>query len=195
MSGADAGLVLAGGRARRMGGVDKALVDFDGEPLGARVCRRFRPQVSALAVAGAMRPGFPAEVAWLDDGAFAGLGPLAGILAGLRWAAGRGAMNLATVPVDVPFLPPDLAERLATTDRLAFAAVAGRTHWAIGRWPVDLADALQAHLAGARDRSVRGFADVCGFGEVAFGPGDPFFNVNTPEDLDEARRRSGAAVR
>lgn len=197
MTGVDAGLVLAGGLSRRMGGVDKAAIDFGGEPLGARVCRRLGSQVAALAVAGGPRAGYPTDVAWLDDGVFAGMGPLAGVLAGLRWAAQRGADHLTTSPVDVPFLPFDLVVRLAEPGGLVFAA-AGRTHWTAGRWPVALADALEEHMRGGDDRSVHAFANRIGFRVAVFDPGvsDPFFNVNSPDDLAEARSRAeGAAER
>jgi len=119
-------------------------------------------------------------------------GPLAGILAGMRWAAAQGATDVVSVAADTPFLPTDLVARLdaARTEAavpLACAASGGWTHPVIGLWPVDLADALEADLrAGMRkiDRWTEKFGVVSA--EFPTEPFDPFFNVNRPEDLAEA---------
>ena len=196
VSGETAGLVLAGGRSRRMGGRDKALVELDGETLVARCVRRLAPQVAAVGVSVREEtsvPGLAAEL--VPDGEAGGEGPLAGILAGLRWARARDCRRLASLPVDTPFAPADLVAQLAavaTADRIAVAASLGREHRTVALWPVAVETALTAYLRGGSDRSVRGFLAAAGFVavDVAAGPDgtDPFFNVNTPDDLALARR-------
>lgn len=189
-----AGLILAGGEGRRLGGVDKALVLLDGRSLLSHVAERFEPQVAALALSA---NGDPARFAghsagWpvLPDADGARLGPMAGLLAGLEWAATQGASHLATVSVDVPFLPGDLVARLmlgsAAPDGCAVAESDGRRHPTCGLWPVDRHAALASALKSGERRLGNWAADqgaVC----VGFtGTPDPFFNINTPEDLAQA---------
>jgi molybdopterin-guanine dinucleotide biosynthesis protein A len=129
------------------------------------------------------------------------VGPLAGVLAGLRWAAAMspGVTHVASVSSDAPFLPADLVARLAAAietrpGAIALAQSEGGLHPVIGLWPVALADDLERQL---RDgvRKVLRFTDSHGtvpvdfpLADVAGRAVDPFFNANTPEELDEARR-------
>lgn len=124
----------------------------------------------------------------LDDGAFVGQGPLAGVLAGLDHAAARGATTLLTVPGDTPFIPPGLAANLAPAPSCAESA--GRAHWLVALWPVARRHALREWLAAGRPRRVEAFAAAIGMRRVAF-PGDDglFLNINTPADLEAARAR------
>ena len=186
-------LVLAGGGARRLGGGDKPLRALGGKTLLAHVLARLGTagdMAIALSANGdpARFAGFGLPV--LDDGAFAGQGPLAGVLAGLDWAAGRGAGALLTVPGDTPFIPRDLAARLAPAP--ACAASGGRVHHLVALWPVAARAALRSRLAADGPRKVAVFAATVGLRVVAFAdedqPCDPFLNVNTPEDLARARR-------
>ncbi len=174
------GVVLAGGRASRMGGQDKAGVTVAGRSLLDWACLRLGPQVGALAVnlrAGSEAPGRTV----LRDPVPGQPGPLAGVLAAMDWAASRGAARVATLPVDVPCPPPDMVARLAAVGPLAHAAtLGGGAHPACAVWPVALAPALRAALA-AGQRRVRDFAVAQGSVEVPFT--DTFFNVNTPADL------------
>ncbi len=123
----------------------------------------------------------------LDDGPFVGEGPLAGVLAGLDWAAGLGAAALLTVPGDSPFLPSDLDHRLAPPP--SCAASAGRPHHLTALWPVTCRDALRRWLAVPGPRHVGRFAASIGMRAAEFPmlSCDPFFNVNTPDDLATAR--------
>lgn len=193
------GVILAGGRSRRMGGGDKFLLPLAGRPLIAHVAERLRPQVGATIVSA---NGDPARLAFLgldivpdDDGGDGG--PLGGILAGLREAARRGFRAILAVPADTPLLPADLAARLSgegTHAAIRIARSGGRNHPAIGLWPADLAGPLASHLAVAEDRSIIAFARGRGVATVEFatdGARDPFFNVNTPENLAEAGRLIG----
>jgi len=129
------------------------------------------------------------------------VGPLAGVLAGMRWAGAHvpTASHVLSVSSDAPFLPTDLAERLVEAaargeGRIAMAASGGELHPVIGLWPVELADDLEAALRAGL-RKVLAWTDRHGTVPVPFpmlsagcGMIDPFFNANTPEELDEARR-------
>ncbi len=131
------GLVLAGGQGRRMGGADKALLPFADGTLLDQAVARLGPQVDRLAVSA---NGDPARLSRFglpvlpDD---TPLGPLSGLLVGLRWAAAEGATHLVTVPVDAPFLPGDLVPRLllAGDGGPAVAQAGGRLHPVCGLWP------------------------------------------------------------
>jgi len=196
-------VVLAGGRATRMGGGDKALRPFAGATLLDAVLGRIAPQVRAVAISA---NGDPARfAAWglpvLPDPVPDRRGPLAGVLAGLHWAASahRDVRFLLSVPTDTPFLPPDLVAGLsaAGTAGVAVAESGGRLHPVVALWPVTLADALAATLDGGERRVWAGIAAL-GMTAVPFpdGADDPFRNVNTPDDLAAAehalRRRTGA---
>ncbi len=175
-----------------MGGVDKALVRLQGQSLLSRVAARFEPQVEALALSANGDPGRFAE--WsgpvLADAGRARLGPMAGLLAGLEWAAARGASHLATASVDTPFLPGDLVVRLmagcASPEDCAIAESHGKSHPTCGLWPVTKHSALAAVLA-AGERRLGRWASAQGAARIGFaGEPDPFFNINTPADLAEA---------
>lgn len=193
------GVILAGGQGRRMGGADKALLPLAGVPLLSHVIDRLEPQVERLALsangdAGRFaRFGLPV----LPDEAAAG--PLAGLLAALRWAAPLGATAVLTAPVDGPFLPGDLCPRLclaveSAPEGLALAAAGGRVHPTYGLWPVALATPLAAFLASGAKPKVMDFARAHGAVEAAFPDALAFENLNAPDDLTraEALIRGGA---
>ncbi|WP_369808723.1 molybdenum cofactor guanylyltransferase MobA [Pararhodobacter sp. CCB-MM2] len=186
-----AGLILAGGRATRMGGGDKPLLPLRGRPLIAQVIERIAPQVGPLAISANGDParyssfGLPVLADALPDFP----GPLAGVLAGMDWAAGLGVERLLCVAGDTPFLPVDLVARLGAHP-FAMAESLGRRHPTVALWPVSLRDELRAALEGGEHR-VGKFAMDHGSVSVAFdAPEDPFFNINTPEDLAEAEARA-----
>lgn len=192
-----AGVILAGGRSRRLGGGDKCLLDLGGRPILGHVVDRFRPQVAALALNAngdaARFATFGLQVVPDDLPNFPG--PLAGILAGLDWAAQAGFSALATVPADTPFLPRDLVARLdaARQERgadLACAASRGMRHPVCGLWTVELRRALRRALVEEDLREVGAWAARHGpaLAEYPAEPFDPFFNINTPEDLAAAER-------
>lgn len=190
------GVILAGGRATRMGGGDKPLRLVAGRPLLARVAERLSPQVAALAL---NANGDPARFAAfglpvIADEAADFPGPLAGILAGLDWAAARGARHVLTAAGDTPFFPADLGARLAAAlsanAPVAIAAAADRSpHPTFGLWPVALREDLRAALAAGL-RKVSLWAERHGAAFVPFAdkPFDPFFNVNAPDDIAAAER-------
>ncbi len=180
-------VVLAGGRARRMGGADKALLPLAGRPLIAHVLARLAPQVGAIAISA---NGDPARFAAfgmpvLADAPGEHEGPLAGLLAGARWAAAaHPSALLLSAPCDVPFLPADLVARLAAAALPACAESAGRLHPLVALWrPGDLI--ARAPLSGA----VRALLAALGGTSVAWeGAADPFVNVNDPAALAAAER-------
>lgn len=204
MTGSIAGLVLAGGGSRRMGGSDKFLLQLAGQSLLGRAISRLEPQVLNLAISANCDPALLA--AWpypvLPDPPPAGRGPLAGILAGLDWCAGQ-ASHLVTIASDTPFYPEDLVDRLVTaaggeTETIVLAASGGRTHPVFGLWPVSMRTDLRDWLARGASLKVAEFTFtqpcmICPF--PAAPDGDPFFNVNTPDDMAEAIRRASDTVR
>jgi molybdopterin-guanine dinucleotide biosynthesis protein A len=197
-----AGVVLAGGLSRRMGGGDKGLLGLGSGTMLDAVLARLAPQVASVVLNANGDPTRFAELGLpvVPDPIEGFVGPLAGVLAGMRWAAGRPPItHVLSVSSDAPFLPADLAERLAerlppTSHGIAIARSGGELHPVIGLWPVALADDLEAAL---RDgvRKVLAWTDRHGTLPVDFpmlttpaGVVDPFFNANTPAELDEARR-------
>jgi molybdenum cofactor guanylyltransferase len=194
-----AGIVLAGGLSRRMGGGDKSLRLLAGRPILAHIVERAAPQVVALALnanGDAVRFaafGLPVVADSVPDFA----GPLAGVLAGLDWAAARvpGATHVASFAGDAPFLPRDLVARLAAAlgdgrHALACAASGGRAHPVFGLWPVALRDALRRAVTEEGMRKVDVWTARYALVTVDFAtaPIDPFFNANRPDDLAEAER-------
>jgi molybdopterin-guanine dinucleotide biosynthesis protein A len=192
---APVGCILAGGQAQRMGGGDKALLKLGSETMLAHIIGRLAPQVAALVVNANGNPerfsAFGLPVIADSIGGFAG--PLAGILAGLEWAAARNAERIASVAADIPFLPADLIARLGAACRgndIACAASGGRRHPVIGLWPTRLAPELREALAVENVRKVENWTARyrVGIAEWTNDPYDPFFNVNRPQDLIEADR-------
>jgi molybdopterin-guanine dinucleotide biosynthesis protein A len=190
------GVILAGGRATRMGGGDKSLRDLGGERILARVIDRLSPQVAGLAINANGDPARFAEFGLpvIPDSVVGFAGPLAGVLAGLDWASGEGAETIVTAAADTPFFPADLVPRLQLAAEgmdhpLALAASPEGRHPTFGLWPVMLREDLRAALLGGLRKVVQ-WTDRHG-GRIAEFPGgdpDPFFNVNTPEDLALAAR-------
>ncbi len=189
------GVILAGGQATRMGGGDKALLDLGGRPLLAHVIERLAPHVGGLALSANGDPerfrqfGVPV----LADSVAGFVGPLAGVLAGLDWAAKAGADHIVTAAADTPFLPPDLVDRLARTaieahEPIALAASSDGLHPTCGFWPVSLRDDLRLALeAGTRKVAAWAMGQGAARAEFAGIAPDPFFNINTPDDLVKAR--------
>ncbi len=192
-----AAVILAGGLARRMGGGDKSRLLVGGRSILARTVDCLRPQVDRIAINANGDPARFAdfELPVLPDTLPGNPGPLAGVLAGLDWAAAEGQAWLVSVSGDCPFLPGDLVARLhgaRGTGRMAVAASAGRTHPVIALWPVDCRDELREFLS-AGERKVGAFTARLrgGVAEWPVTQIDPFFNVNSPEDLATAERRAG----
>lgn len=201
------GLILAGGQGRRMAGPDaaadalpKPLVSLSGQPLIAHVITRVAPQVAGLAINSNDAPelfapfGLPLIPDTLPDRP----GPLAGVLAGLEWLERESpGTPLLTVAADTPFLPHDLVSRLihryAQAARVVCASSGGHKHHVIALWPQASRVPLAAALATGQRKVGLLLATLGAVTENwDTATGDPFFNVNTPEDLAAASSRSPA---
>jgi molybdopterin-guanine dinucleotide biosynthesis protein A len=191
------GVILAGGLASRMGGGDKGRLNIGGQSLLTRVMDRLGPQVAGLAL---NANGDASRFADLDlpviaDSIEGYAGPLAGVLAGLDWAAEQGAETIVTAAADTPFFPCDLVPQLLLRGEgmahpLVLAATPdakrGRArHPTFGLWPVALREDLRTALQGGL-RKVVLWTDQHGGREALFPDERAFFNVNTPEDLAAA---------
>lgn len=191
-------IILAGGVASRMGGGDKAMRELAGRSLMARVVDRLGSQADQIALNANGDParfasiGLPVIADSMDNRP----GPLAGVLAGMDWAADRGADHVLTVAADTPFFPLDLAARLtnAISDDAPIALAATpdpkrglARHPTFGLWPTDLRHDLRTALADGVRKVVQ-WANPHGVRLVEFpvAPFDPFFNVNTPDDMAKA---------
>lgn len=191
------GVILAGGQATRMGGGDKGLLLLGEQSLLARVQARLAPQVDTLALNANGDPvrfaglGLPVIRDSIDDFA----GPLAGVLAGLDWAAEQGADTIVTAAADTPFFPCDLVPQLLlAAEGMAHPLVLAATpdtdrgrarHPTFGLWPVALREELRAALDGGVRKVVQ-WTQQHGGREAMFPDEDAFFNVNTPQDLARA---------
>lgn len=191
------GAILAGGLARRLGGGDKPLREVGGQTVLARLIERLRPFVTRLIINANDDParfadhGLPVVPDTVPDHP----GPLAGILAALEWTAASepSVAWVVTVPGDAPFLPKDLVPRLHEAclregAQLACSGSLGRTHPVVALWPVSVRDELRQALTERGIRRIDRFTEPYKRAVVEWSatPVDPFFNVNTPEDLAEA---------
>jgi len=197
-------VILAGGLSSRMGGGDKCLLSLGKHTLLQQVIDRLRPQVGAMVLnanGDASRfasYGLPV----VADGIEGYAGPLAGVLAGMDWAAQQGAEHIVSVAADTPFFPLDLAAQLQAGRGSAAVALAasldpkrGQVRQpTFGLWPVALRDDLRRELQNGL-RKVVIWTEKHGGSEVLFDHDqgqEPFFNVNTPEDLARARDMAAA---
>lgn len=198
-------VLLAGGLGRRLGGRDKALVEIAGRPMLAHILDRLGGRCRALVL---NANGDPARFASFglpvaEDVVPGTLGPLAGVLTGLDWAARHhpAATHVLSVPADAPLLPDDLPARLAVAvgegAEIACASSGGRRHPVIALWPVALRDALRRALVDEGTRKAGAWAARYGLIAVDWPvePYDPFFNVNRPEDVAEAGRLLTQVIR
>ena len=191
------GLVLAGGLARRMGGGDKARIAIGGASILQRALACLTPQCSRIIINANGDParfadtGLPVIADSVPDFA----GPLAGILAGLDWAAQNvpAAEWLVSVPGDCPFLPKDLVTRLyearvTSNVPLACARSGEWRHPVVGLWPVKLREDLRHALTSEGLHRIELWTARYGIAiaEWPTAPFDPFFNVNTPKDVAQA---------
>ncbi len=200
-----AGVLLAGGLSRRMGGGDKNLRTLGGRTILERIVATARPQVGALVLNANGDParfaafGLPVAADVVEGYA----GPLAGVLTGLEWVRANApeAVWLASFATDAPFIPGDLVDRLvraveAEGADLACARSGGQDHPVFGLWPLRLADDLRRAMVEDGVRKVDAWTGRYRLAVAEFGvePVDPFFNTNRPEDLEEAERLLAAGA-
>lgn len=199
------GVILAGGQGRRMGFVDKPLIEIGGE-IGVNgavldhISDRLKPQVTRMIInANAAQDVYRRycdDV--VADSVNGFLGPLAGILTALDWAAmNTGFSHIMTLPGDAPFIPRDLVAKMVTaynempddSERLVRATSNGRTHPVIGLWPVSIRAGLRDNLINKDIRKIDRFTEAYQIKDVDFeGVPDPFFNINTDDDVANASR-------
>jgi len=196
-----AGVILAGGLSRRMGGGDKFLKVVNGQSILTHVIKRVAPQVSLLALnlngdpSRLNNEGLPI----IPDTLPGQLGPLAGILAGMEWAANLSPPMdfILTVPSDTPFLPADLSLRLFTSlgsqNSAAIAASNEKIHAVVSLWRVSLGKSLRHAMATEGIRKVKDWVEQCHPAIVSFPVTgrDPFFNINTLADFCSAQQQIG----
>ena len=187
------GVILAGGEGRRLGRGPKALVAFQGRRLIDRSIAALNGQVHRLAIglrqhqAWAADFGLPLVYDPLHD-----VGPLAGVLAALDWAQAAGAESVVTVPTDCPFIPLNLVARLRAGRRsdsdIVVAESAGQRHHLVALWPVVVRAKLDRELRQSKVLAVHKFQSACETQSVSWPVDriDPFFNINTPEELTKA---------
>ena len=191
-----AGIILAGGKGSRMDGANKALLMLGKKPFVRHVSDRLAPQVSILGVnANRDLEQFLAgefHLAVVPDGIGGHLGPLDGILGAMIFAKDHNCTHALTVSVDTPFIPLDLVERLSkkASEGPAIASSSGRVHGTCGLWPIALIAGLNTFILAGNSLKIMDYLQATGFTEVAFEGNnpDPFFNINTPDDLVVATR-------
>ena len=171
-----------------MGGGDKPLLPLGGKPLIEHVLQRLAGQAETIAISANGDPsrygrfGLPVLA---DE--VTGRGPLGGVLRGLAWAESIGAAALLTVPGDTPFIPADLAARLAAAP--AWVQNNAAIHPLVALWPAACCKLLAQWLAVQESGRVRAFGELIGMRPVWFADTpDPFRNINTQADLDAAVR-------
>ena len=196
------GVVLAGGQGRRMGFVNKPLVKIGGKTVLSHILARMSPQldeiiINANAAHDAYRD-YELEIVADELGGF--LGPLSGVLTAMDWVAMNkaGVSHILTFPGDAPFIPHDLAKRLvgAVNDAgegdqpcLARAVSGGRANPVVGLWPIAIRSELRDSLVNKDIRKIDRFTADYLMQDVQFdGVPDPFFNINTEDDVKIADR-------
>ncbi len=193
------GVILAGGLSRRMDGREKSLIELEGRPLAVHVAERLSPQVDQLVI---NANGDPARFRNLGlpviaDTIPGNRGPLAGIAAAIGWARVNhpGASHVLSMPADTPFFPENLRARLeaalSSAQAIAIARSHGRLHGACGLWPVAAENRILGALAEGRNK-VMDLVEAGDWVAVDFAAEentgiDPFFNINTPADLQHAQ--------
>lgn len=190
------GVILAGGQSSRMGGGDKCLLELGGMSILEHVAERLSPQVAEMALNanGKAERFAPFGLSVVPDSVDGFAGPLAGVLAGLDWAAENGGQSIVTAAADTPFFPADLVPNLLLAGEgmeapLVLATSDNGRHPTFGLWPVSLRHDLRAALE-VGIRKVVQWTDSHN-GRTAHFHGmdpDPFFNINTPEDLAQAKQ-------
>lgn len=193
------GAIIAGGQSSRMAGREKAFFELHGKPILAHVIERFGLQVDQLVI---NANGDAARFSEFGLGVIPDVltsltTPLAGLHASLQYAQKAKAGVLVSVPSDTPFLPIDLVARLlekTVTSGAAIASSGGQDHYIIGAWKTELLDDLALAIAKDKLFRVKDWAQRAAAQKVEWPihPFDPFFNVNTPEDLRIAEQIASA---
>lgn len=193
-------VILAGGEGRRMEGEDKSRLLLAGRPLIRHVIDKISPQALKTVISCHDAPDRFADLDLpvIADEFAERLGPIGGILSAMDWAANHSPDSefILTVPTDTPFLPADLVRRLKFARdmadlNMACACSGDQIHPVIALWPVEVRHILRRSLERAPERNVRNWARRigCAYAIWQAEGDDPFFNINTPADLEEAHLR------
>ncbi|TCT38816.1 molybdenum cofactor guanylyltransferase MobA [Martelella mediterranea] len=193
-------VILAGGASRRMG-QDKAHLPLNGQPLLDHVYHRLAKQCAPVVISGPQDRFIKNQTVIVADGVSGFAGPLAGILAALEHFSMKEttATHLLSVAVDTPFFPENLAlcleEEAGTPESLVIARSENRTHPVFALWPFQLKQDLAQWLKVPENRRMMDFINRhspifvdFSIEKTSAGALDPFFNINTPDDLARARR-------
>ncbi len=192
------GVIMAGGLSRRMGGGDKFDIELNGKTLLEITIERAKPQVDCLILNANVdaeqfaEHGLPVVADCIDGFA----GPLAGILTGMHWARENqpDCEWVASFACDTPFFPMDIVARFQSALQeqeadIACAKSGPQLHPVFGLWPIRLYDDLRHALVDQDMRRMGAWLKRHRYLEVCYEdkPIDPFFNINTPDDLAKAR--------
>jgi molybdenum cofactor guanylyltransferase len=187
------GAIIAGGHSTRMGGREKSFLDLAGASLLERTLSRLRFQVDEIIInANGDASRFAATGVTVVEDVLTDVGtPLAGLQAALYYGASKGFDAVVTVPSDAPFLPLDLVERLLEAGEVTGAAIArsgGQDHYLTGIWTTAMAKPLGRLIEAEAMKRVQDFVTRAKAEKVVWAavPHDPFFNINTPDDLAHA---------
>lgn len=191
------GVLLAGGRARRMGGGDKCLKMLGGKSLLEHTLARAAPQVNRLILNTNSEPStFSAfNLPIINDSVPGFAGPLAGVLSAMQWAQQHEPDSdwLVSFATDTPFFPPELVDQLLIAAEKEYAQIVvatskGRRHPVFALWRIDLAEELRHALVDEKVRKIEAWSSRYRVAQVDFSQPhyDPFFNVNQPDDLTTA---------
>jgi molybdopterin-guanine dinucleotide biosynthesis protein A len=189
------GAIIAGGQSRRMEGREKAFLELASKPLILHVIEQFEPQVDQLVINANGEPARFSEFGLdvVPDVLTSLTTPLTGLYAALRFTKRAEADVLVTVPSDTPFLPFDLVAKLSENTMASGAAIAasgGQEHYIIGAWKTELLDDLDHAITKDGLFRVKDWAHRAAAQKMEWPVElhDPFFNVNTPEDLFRAQQ-------
>lgn len=183
-------VILSGGQSSRFGS-DKALAETGGKRLVDLLISRLQQQTCGpIAINAPSRDGYELSAhPFIKDTLEGDIGPLSGLHAALCWAEANGLQQVVTTPVDTPILPDDFIRRLDDCGAPAVAQSGGRLHVLHGLWPVHLKAELEQHISQGM-HAAHAWVEAVGAKACVFPDargGDPFFNVNTPEDLVNLR--------
>ncbi|MGY9035355.1 MAG: molybdenum cofactor guanylyltransferase MobA [Rhodobacterales bacterium] len=194
------GVILAGGKGTRMGGEEKGLIKLNNKSLIEYSIERLKPQVNRLVINANNNLTKYSEfnTPIVSDPLPGFLGPLAGVLAGLEYADQKGYSHIVTVAADTPFFPKNLISLFLTVAKnhngLAIATTQDKNnniqrHPTFGIWPCHLRKNLRTHIVNGL-RKIVIWTEKHNAGEALFDDNkklDPFFNINTPADLNTAK--------
>lgn len=179
-------VILAGGQSRRMG-KDKAAISLDGERLVDRAVTRYRPLADRIWLSAAS--DFDTGIDIISDDPDAPGGPVGAIftIAAHLPILCPEAAGFITIPVDAPFAPDNLVQRLGTVAGCAVAQGPERLHPVFGYWRCDIVNSVRGtHEIGEQSPSLHWLARQCDAQLVSWPDEEMFMNINTPDDLAKA---------